>query len=100
MKWLMLCFTFLMKFCSFTNAEAKEERAKKIYLNPQKILVCETKIVYRTSHGDLPIRSLQSDERGIYTKIKRSKTEEKGKVYCPRCKRYVDEGDVWHWLNH
>ena len=100
MKWLILCFTCLMTLCSFTHAEAKEGKAKKIYLNPQKIFVYETKIVYRTSHGDLPIGFLKSDERGIYTTIKHSKKVAKGQFYCNICRRYVSEGDLWHLLNH
>ena len=45
------------------------ESSKRIYLNPSKIVFNEKGIVYKTSHGDLPLGSLRSDQRGIYTVV-------------------------------
>lgn len=76
------------------------EQTRKVYLNPNKIHFSETSIIYKTSHGDLPIKSLRSDKTGVYTVIKRMKNATKRMVYCHICKRYVDEDDTWHFLFH
>ena len=76
------------------------ESAKRIYLNPSKIVFSENGMVYKTSHGNLPLKSIRSDQKGIYTVIKQAKQAEKGMSYCPVCKRFVSDDDMWHWLNH
>jgi hypothetical protein len=76
------------------------EQTRKVYLDPNKIHFSETSIIYKTSHGDLPIKSLRSDKTGVYTVIRRMKNATKGLVFCPICKRFVDEDDYWHFLFH
>ena len=95
-----ICFSALVAVCSYSGLYAgTADQQKKVYLDSSSIQISGNKIVAETKNGPVLIKTLRTDDCGIFVYEKdMSEFSSKGMKFCSHCHRWMTERQYYSHL--
>ena len=88
MKLLSSLLTVFLLTCVLTTVNASEVKAKKMYVAKEDVQIENGRITVQLPDGVMLVKSLRSDNRGIFVLKTDVVSVEKGSYFCTQCKSW------------
>ena len=98
MKLLSSLLTVFLLTCVLTTVNASEVKAKKMYVAKEDVQIENGRIIVQLPDGVMLVKSLRSDNRGIFVLKTDVLSVEKGSYLCTECNTWC--GDWKTYMEH